>query len=39
MTTQTNQGHQSFIQTAGGQTLLLLAALVVIVAVGWAYVW
>jgi hypothetical protein len=39
MTTQTNQGHQSFIHTAGGQALLLLVAVVVITAIAWAYVW
>ena len=39
MTTQTNQGHQSFIHTAGGQTLLLIAAVVVVTAVAWVYVW
>jgi hypothetical protein len=30
---------QSFIHTAGGQTALLIAALVVVTAFAWLYVW
>jgi len=39
MTTQSDHHNQGFIYSAGGQTILLLAALIVITAIAWTYVW
>ncbi len=38
MATQ-SEHRPNFIHTAGGQTILLIAALVVIMAVAWIYIW
>lgn len=39
MTMQSDHHEQSFIYTAGGQAILLLAALVVLTAIAWFYLW
>lgn len=39
MTMQSDHHDQSFIHTAGGQTVLLLAALIVVTVIAWFYVW
>jgi len=39
MTMQNNQQNQGFIHTAGGQTTILLVALIVIIAIAWNYFW
>jgi hypothetical protein len=36
---QSDHHDQSFIQTAGGQSILVLAALIVVAAIAWFYVW
>jgi hypothetical protein len=39
ITMQSDHHEQSFIHTAGGQAILLLAALVVLTAIAWFYLW
>jgi hypothetical protein len=39
MTMHSDRHDQSFIHTAGGQISLLVAALVVVMAIGWFYLW
>jgi hypothetical protein len=36
---QSDHNNQSFIHTAGGQTIILLAVLIVVTAIAWIYVW
>jgi len=36
---QSDHHDQSFIHTAGGQTIMLLAVLIAVTAVAWLYVW
>ena len=39
MTMHSDHHDQSFIHTASGQTILLVAALIVVTALAWFYVW
>jgi hypothetical protein len=39
MTMQSDHHDQSFIHTAGGQTTLLLVALIVLMGLAWKFVW
>jgi hypothetical protein len=36
---QSDHHDQGFIHTAGGQTILLIAAVIVVTAIAWFYVW